>query len=140
MRKKLLHYSWSFIRELEISTLSKWYHRTTYSLTFQFMQYANGTFGFEPFTLVSNLRFFTIEFLTTTFEIVLSYWHKSKFVADTENDEPTVEVTSAFLKHASRVDVIKAHGYICAAICNESDVSLWGCSSIDVWCILSKEV
>jgi hypothetical protein len=42
--------------------------------------------------------------------------------AGTENDGPTIVAASAFLKHASRVDVIKDHGYICAAICNGSDV------------------
>jgi hypothetical protein len=56
------------------------------------------------------------------------------------HDKPTVAVASAFLKHASKVDVIKDHGYICAAICNGSEVRVWGCSSIDVWFILvSKE-
>ena len=37
------------------------------------MQYSNGAFGFEPFALVSNLRFFSIELFSTSFEVVLSY-------------------------------------------------------------------
>ena len=47
------------------------------------------------------------------------------------HDKPTVAVASAFLKHASRVDVIKDHGYICAAICNGSEVGVCCCPSID---------
>jgi hypothetical protein len=56
-------------------------------------------------------------------------WHKSKYDAETENNKPAVAATSAY--HASRVDVIKDHGYIWAAICKESDACLrW---SLDWW-------
>lgn len=86
------------------------------------MQYCNGAFGFEAFALVSHLRFINIELFSTSFEVVLLYDSKSRFVTETEHDKPTVAVDSAFLKHASRVDVIKDHGYSCAAICNGSEV------------------